>query len=274
MKNGNAASLRDLCLNHFQILRIPITPNDLDAVLERADKQTLSHLKFLDLLLGQQAAARRDRSVERRIRAARFAERQTLETFDWKFNPQIDRLQIEELASGDFIRRHSNLIFVGQAGVGKSHLSQAIGIRACALGYRVLYSTSACLLTDLTASLADKTLPLRLRRYQRPKLVIIDEFAIDRVERLESPQAAHLLYKVIVARHQRRSTALLTNIDFDGWADYLGDGPLAIAFLDRLVEGAIIVKIKGRSYRASKAKTGKPPENQRLVLTQTVHRLV
>lgn len=256
MKNGNTTSLRDLCLNHLQILRIPITPNDLDAMLERADKQTLSHLKFLDLLLGQQAAARRDRAVERRIREADFEERKTLDTFDWKFNPQIDRVQIEELATGDFIRRQSNLIFVGQAGVGKSHLIQAIGMRACTLGYRVLYTTSAGLLADLNASLADKTLPLRLRHYQRPELLIIDEFGFDRVERLESPQAAHLLYKVIVARHHRRSTALITNIDFDGWADYMTDGPLAMAFLDRLVEGAIIVKIKGRSYRAGKAKTG------------------
>src|SRR3989441_13001795 len=219
MKKSTApASVRDLCLSHFKILKIPITPTDLDSVLDRADKEALSHLKFLDLLLGQQAVARRDRSIEYRIRQARFAERQTLETFDWKFNAlAIDRLQIEELASGDFIRRQSNLIFVGQSGVGKSHLIQAIGMRACALGHRVLYSTSSQLLADLTASLADKTLPQRMRRYQRPELLAIAEFAFDRVERLESPQAAHLLYKVIVARHHRRSTALVTNIDFDGW---------------------------------------------------------
>src|SRR5215471_2244992 len=257
MTKSLPASVRDLCLSHFQILGIPITPNDLDSVLDRADKETLSHLKFLDLLLGQQAASRRDRSVERRIREAEFEQRKVLETFDWKFNPQIDRLQIEELASGDFIRRQSNLILVGQAGVGKSHLIQAIGMRACAAGYRVLYRTSAQLLTDLNASLADKTLPLRLRHYQRPELLIIDEFAFDKVERLESPESAHLLYKVIVTRHRRRSTALLTNIDFDAWADYLGDAPLAMAFLDRLVEGAIIIKIKGKSYRAAKAKTAK-----------------
>ena len=269
-KSTTPASLRDLCLSHFKILGIPIAPNDLDTVLERADKETLSHLMFLDLLLGQQAAARRDRAVERRIRDARFEERKTLETFDWKFNPQIDRLQIEDLASGDFIRRQSNLIFVGQAGVGKSHLIQAIGMRACAAGHRVLYSTSSALLADLTASLADKTLPIRLRRYQRPELLIIDEFAFDRVERLESPQAAHLLYKVIVARHHRHSTALLTNVDFDGWADYLGDGPLAMALLDRLVEGAIIIKIKGKSYRARKAKTGNPSsEDPRVLINPT-----
>src|SRR5881628_552626 len=257
MKKSTPTPLRDLCLSHFKILRIPILPNDLDAVLDRADKESLSHLKFLDLLLGQQAAARRDRAVERRIREAQFEERKLLETFDWKFNPQI-----EELATGDFIRRQSNLLIVGQAGVGKSHLIQAIGMRACAAGYRVLYRTSAQLLNDLNASLADKTLPVRLRRYQRPELLIVDEFGFDRVERLESPEAAHLLYKVIVARHRRRSTALLTNIDFDGWADYMGDAPLAMAFLDRLVEGAIIIKINGKSYRATKAKTAKASENQ------------
>lgn len=253
----NSASLRDLCLNHFQVLKIPITPDDLDTVLERADQQSLSHLNFLDLLLGQQAAARRDRSIERRVREAQFEERKLLETFDWKFNPQIDRLQIEELATGDFIRRQSNLLVVGQAGVGKSHLIQAIGMRACAAGYRVLYRTSAQLLTELNASRADKTLPIRLRRFQRPELLVIDEFAFDKVERLESAESAHLLYKVIAARHRRRSTALLTNIDFDGWADYLGDAPLAMALLDRLVEGATIIKINGKSYRAAKAKIAK-----------------
>jgi DNA replication protein DnaC len=263
MKKTTApASVRDHCLSHFRTLGIPIMPSDLDSVLERADKESLSHLVFLDLLLGGQAAARRDRSIDYRIRQARFPERKALETFDWKFNPQIDRVQIEELAGCDFIRRQSNLILVGQSGVGKSHLIQAIGLRACALGYRVLYTTSSGILADLTASLADKTLSPRLRHYRRPELLIIDEFGFDRVERLESPQAAHLLYKVIVARHPRRSTALITNIDFDGWADYLTDGPLAMAFLDRLVEGAIIIKIKGRSYRAHKAKTGKTSADQ------------
>ena len=122
------------------------------------------------------------------------------------------------------------------------------------MGHHVLYRTSSQLLADLTASLADKTLPQRLRRYSRPEFLIIDEFGFDRIERLDSPQAAHLLYKIIVARHQRRSTALVTNIDFQGWADYLADGPLAMAFLDRLVEGAVILKIKGKSYRARASK--------------------
>ena len=138
--------------------------------------------------------------------------------------------------------------------MGKSHIIQALGQKACVHGYRVLYRTSAQLLADLTASLADKTLPAKLRRYAKPELLIIDEFGFDKIERTECPQAAHLLYKIIASRNQKRSTALVTNVDFDKWGDYLSDGPLAMAFLDRLVEGAIILKVKGKSYRAPEAK--------------------
>jgi hypothetical protein len=90
--------------------------------------------------------------------------------------------------------------------------------------------------------------------------MVIDEFGFDRVERSECPQAAPLLYKIIAARNQKRSTALVTNVDFDKWGDYLPDGPIAMAFLDRLVEGAIILKIKGKSYRAHRPKDGDKPE--------------
>ena len=251
MKSVTTTSLRDRCLSHCAALGIPLAPESLDAHLLKAEKESCSHLSFLDLLLGEQAAARRERSVARRIREAHFAEHKTLEGFDWKFNPKaFDRLQMEELATCDFIRRRTNLLIVGWAGVGKSHIIQALGLKACAQGHRVLYRTSAELLSDLTASLADKTLPQRLRCYARPDFLIIDEFGFDWIERAESPQAAHLLYKVIASRYQQYSTALITNVDFEKWGDYLSDGPLAMALLDRLVQGAIIMKIKGRSHRA------------------------
>jgi DNA replication protein DnaC len=167
--------LRDQCLGHFATLGIPLEPLALDELLSRVEKEGLPHLQFLDLLLGAQANARRERGVARRIREAHFAEDKTLEGFDWQFNPEtFDRTRIEELATGDFIRRRSNLILVGWSGIGKSHIIQAIGQKACVHGYRVLYRTSAALLTDLTASLADKTLPARLRRYASPDWLIID----------------------------------------------------------------------------------------------------
>jgi DNA replication protein DnaC len=258
------ATLRERCISHFDILRVPITPEALDAALLRAEKEALPHLSFLDLVVGEQADKRRERSIERRIQEAHFAETKTLEAFDWNFNRKaIDRQQIEQLATGEFIERRTNLIVIGQSGVGKSHLIQAIGLKACALGYRVLYRTSAQLISDLTASLADKTLPEELRVHSRPQLLIVDEWGFDRVERLESPQAAHLLYKVIASRNQQGSTVLVSNIDFDQWGDYLADGPLAMAFLDRIIEGAIIIKIKGDSYRARPRRDGKnsPPDN-------------
>jgi DNA replication protein DnaC len=218
--------LRDRCLSHFATLRVPVQPGALDELLTRAEKEHLSYLSFLDR----------------------------------NFNPKtFDRTQMEELASGDFIRRRANLVMVGWSGIGKSHMIQAIGQKACVHGYRVLYQTSAQLLADLNASLADKTLPARLRRFAKPELLIIDEFGFDKIERNECPEAAHLLYKIIAARNQKHSTALVTNVDFEKWGEYLSDGPLAMAFLDRLVEGAIILKVKGKSFRAEKAKA---QENQ------------
>jgi DNA replication protein DnaC len=243
--------LREQCLSHCATLGIPLAPATLDELLSRAEKEGLPHLQFLDLLLGAEAHARRERGVARRIREAHFAEEKVLEGFDWQFNAEaFDRVQIEELATGDFIRRRANLIMVGWSGIGKSHIIQAVGQKACVHGYRVLYRTSAELLSDLTASLADKTLPARLRRYASPDLLIIDEFGFDRIERVECPEAAHLLYKIIAARNQKRSTAVVTNVDFEKWGEYLPDGPLAMAFLDRLVERAIILKVTGKSYRA------------------------
>lgn len=247
--------LREQVLADLSTMRFPTRAEELDELLSRAQRDHLGHLEFLALLLGEKATQRRDRSTERRIREARFAEPKSLETFDWKFNQRaIKKSEIEELATCDFIRRHENLVWIGQSGVGKSHLIQGIGMRACALGYRVRYTTSADLITDLNASLADHSLPQVLRRYaSRPEWLIIDEFGFEKIEREECSRATNLLYKVLDAR-SCKSTAIVTNVDFEKWADYLGDPPLAMAFLDRVVDGAIIHRIKGKSYRAARSK--------------------
>jgi DNA replication protein DnaC len=243
-------SRRDQVLADFATLRLPVTADQLDAALQHAQDAGLAHLDFLHRLLADQAGLRRQRSIERRIKDAHFRDDlQPLSEFDWTFNPTISRVQIEALAQGDFIRRRQNVVFVGQSGLGKSRLMQNIGQAACVKGYRVLYTTSGLLLEDLTAALADQTIHDRVRHYARPELLIIDEFGFDRIERSVCPQAASLWYKIIDARSQRASTALVTNIDFEAWADYLGDAPLAMALLDRVVDGATIVKLKGKSYR-------------------------
>jgi DNA replication protein DnaC len=240
---------RDQVLADFATLRLPVTAEQLDDALKHAQDTGLAHLDFLHRLLADQAGLRRQRSIERRIKEAHFRDLKPLAAFDWTFNPAINRSQIETLAACDFVRRRQNLVFVGQSGVGKSHLIQSIGQAACTLGFRVHYLTSGALLEDLTAALADQTIHERVRVYARPELLIIDEFGFDRIERSLCPQAASLWYKIIDARSQRASTALVTNIDFEAWADYLGDAPLAMALLDRVVDGATIVKLTGQSYR-------------------------
>jgi len=241
--------LREQILADFATLRIPVTADQLDAALTDAEKSGRSHLEFLHQLLTDQAGLRRQRSIERRIKDAHFRELKPWSEFDWSFNLSIPRTQIETLVGCDFVRRKQNVVFVGQSGLGKSRLIQNIGQAACVLGYRVFYTTSGALLEDLTAALADQTIHDRVRFYARFELLIIDEFGLDRIERSLCPQAASLWYKIIDARSQRVSTALVTNIDFESWADYLGDAPLAMALLDRVVDGATIVKLKGKSYR-------------------------
>jgi DNA replication protein DnaC len=249
-------------LEYFQTLRIAVSADELDAALAQAEKERWGPLQLLAHVLGPQADLRRQRAIDRRIREARFHEPVTLEGFDWDFNAKaIDRKQIEALASGEFIRRGDNLVIAGQSGVGKSRIVQSVGRAACVHGYRVRYTTSAELLRDLTASLADHTLHERLRYYSNFDLLAIDEFGFDRIERAESGQAASLLYKVVDSRGPKRSTALVTNISFEAWAEYLGDAPLAMAILDRLVDGAIVLKIEGRSYRAARLKRPVPDKD-------------
>jgi DNA replication protein DnaC len=248
-------NLRDDVTAAVGTLGLPLSAAALDAALSAAERESLSHLEFLHRLLSEPAQARRQRALERRIRSAKFRELTTLEGFDWEFNAAgVDRRAIEQLVTCDFVRRRENVILVGQTGLGKSRILQSLGHAACVLGYRVRYATSAKLLQEFTAALADGSFAGMLEEYSRFDLLLIDEFGFDRLERAAGSQASTFYYRLLDARTGRRSTALATNIDFGGWADYLGDPPLATAFLDRLVDGAVILKLKGRSYRAHRAR--------------------
>jgi DNA replication protein DnaC len=253
-KRTNDQTLHGQILQHLETLNIPLKTEQLDEILADAAKSKRSHLELLVRFLSVPANLRRERSIERRLQAARFRDPATFESFDWEFNRKtIDRVDFEELATGDFIRRRDNLAFVGESGLGKSHLIQSIGRCCCVLGYRVRYVTSAELLEELTAASGDKTLSTKVRYYRRFDLLIIDEFGFDKLERREYPESPSLLYKVIDSRNRKSSTALVTNIDFKEWTDYLGDPPLVMAILDRLVDDTIIQRFEGKSYRAYRA---------------------
>jgi DNA replication protein DnaC len=250
-KTSHNDRIQSRILEHLQTLRIPLSEERLDQLLAEGQRAKLSGLEILERVLAEPAGSRMERAVSRRIREAKFRSSGTLESFDWGFNAKtISREPFEELATGDFVRRKQNVVFVGTSGLGKSHLIEGIGRRCCAVGYRVRYITSAELIEELTAAAGDKTLPKQVRRFTRCELLIIDELGFDKLERTEYPDASSLLYKVIDARNQKASTALVTNIQFDDWTDYFGDPPLALALLDRVVYRAILHNLKGKSYRA------------------------
>ena len=198
------------------------------------------------------------------MRLAQFPTSATLESFDWKFNAKtIPRGPFEELATGEFLGRGDNVALVGKSGLGKSHLIQGVGRACCVLGHRVRYVTSATLLEDLTSAAGDKTLPSRIRYYRSFDLLIIDEFGFDKLERREYPESPSLLYKVVDGRSGRGSTAFVTNVDFSDWSDYLGDPPLVMALLDRVVDSAIVLRFEGKSYRQHRAEQKQSAISQR-----------
>jgi DNA replication protein DnaC len=205
---------------------------------------------LLARVLGAEAAHKLEQRIERRIDQSGLRERKTLETFDWPFQPGLDKALVLELARLDFVRRKDDLVVTGKSGTGKSHILQAIALRACQQQMRVRYARCVDLLDDLYAGLADATYPKRLRAWASVDLLVIDDVGLGQIKKRENePTAAHTLYDLIDRRHARASTALTSNIQLSAWGNYLGDVPLAVAVLDRLAMHAVHIDIDGPSYR-------------------------
>jgi len=235
-------------------LRLPEALAQLDLELAGGPPEAEpggSRLEFIWRLLDAQVRARRERSLERRIRDARFPAHKTLDGFDFSFQPNLSRDRVLELATLDFVRRGQNLLIGGMSGTGKSHISIALGHLACVAGIRTLYTTSAHMLARLHAALPSQALIEALRPYLRAPLLIIDEVGLDRPER-QTTRDAHLFYKVIAPRYeQQRATIITSNINWDAWGDYLGDDVATVAILDRLIHHGHLITIDGPSYRAA-----------------------
>jgi DNA replication protein DnaC len=191
-----AGALRQTILDDFSALRIPISGETLDGALRQAEGAGLLHLEFLRRVISEQARGRRERAIERRIRQAYFGEIKTLEEFNWEFNSLfIDRVQVEALATGEFVARRDNLVMLGRSGIGKTHIAKAVGHRLCALGYKIRYATSAELLRKLTASLADQTLPRQIRYWSGFDLLMkippeAESYRARRARRIDGPVSA------------------------------------------------------------------------------------
>ena len=228
----------------------------LEEHLSWALKETPSYVQLLERVLGEAAARRREYRIERRIEQSGLKVRKALESFEWNFQPKLERPAIEELASLRFIDRHEDVVFTGKSGTGKSHILQAIVLKACEQERSVRYVRCADLLDDLYAGLADGTYERRMKRWCRPELLVIDDVGLGQVKkRDDEPTAAHAIFTLIERRHTLVSTAVTSNIKLSAWGKYLGDAALAAAILDRLVMNSIRIDIDGPSYRQHLARS-------------------
>jgi DNA replication protein DnaC len=219
----------------------------LDLRVRQMVEERLDTEEFLYRLLNDEAERREAKQLDLRVRRATFDETQTLEAFDFQFNPQIPRERIIELAAGHYLARHEAIFLIGPAGVGKSHVAQALGHRACRDGHSVLFIAASQMLTELRAARADNSHARRMLRFTSPDLLIVDDLGL-RPLRYEEPED---LYEIIRQRHQRGATIITSNRHTDEWAPLFGDKLLAAAALDRLKQGAHTVEMDGDSYRTS-----------------------
>lgn len=240
---------------HLEVLKLDHVLENLDPYLEWAVKESPAPSALLERVLGEQAAVRLQKRVDWRITKSGLKETKTLEAFDWKFQPKLDKRLILELTTFDFVEKCNDVLFTGKTGTGKSHLLQALARRACHQQLSVRYARCVDLLNDLHAGLADDTYLQRMKRWSTPQLLVIDDVGLGQVKKREDePTAAHALFDLLDRRHGRASTAMSSNIALAQWGRYLGDATLASAILDRVAMRAIRINIDGPSYRQHVAK--------------------
>jgi DNA replication protein DnaC len=233
--------------NHLMTLKLRVTSEQLDSHLKTASAKQLSHLDFLEQILAEEVAAFTERAINRRIAHAKFPVIKTIDTFEWAFPDEINRQQIQNLMHLDFLTDHTNLIFIGRTGVGKSHIATAIARQVCLANKSVLHTTAFQMINDLTAAQASLTFNQTLRKYTRPNLLYIDELGYLPIDK----HGADLIFQVINGRYERGSTILTTNRVFKDWsaAIFDNDATLTTALLDRLLHHVEVITIKGPSYR-------------------------
>lgn len=231
----------DRSLRH---LRLGGMADTLAVRAQQARSDTLGPLDFLGLLVTDELQRRRDRLVERRMKAAGFRDRKTLDTFNWSFN-QIDRALIFELATGRFIEQGDDVLIQGNAGVGKSHLAQAIAMSAIHAGFRVLYREAHQLFEDLLIAAATGERTTEISSLSEVPLLVIDDLGMRKLP----ASAAEDLLEVIMRRYERTSTIITSNRPLEDWPKMFGDTPAVAAFLDRLMHHGHLIEIRGKSYR-------------------------
>src|SRR5215472_19014698 len=209
------AQLQQLRLHHIQ--------NHYEALAGKAAEQQLSHVDYLAQLIEGEATLRENRSIKRRIDNARFPVLKTLDTFQWSWPKKINRPQIQNLFRLAFMATQTNVVFIGNVGLGKTHLSIALGHAACLKGHSVLFTTAVDIINSLAAAQSAGQLKRELRRYLRPALLIVDELGFMPIDK----HGADLLFQIISQRYERASMVISTNRAYKHWAQIFNYSSIA-----------------------------------------------
>lgn len=240
-------------------LRLSGMASVLTTRLQEAKANELPYEEFIAALLQDELDLRKERMLNRRLKAARLPFLKTLDDFDFTFNPSISKRKILELAGCRFIVKSEGVLLLGPPGVGKSHLAIALGMQAIQNGYSVRYISAFDMAEDLAESALLGSRKDMVKRFCKPDVLILDEFGMKNLP----GSAAEDLLEVFHRRYLNGSTIIATNRPVNDWGKILGDNAATSAILDRFLENIHLIKISGRSYRLKSNKNNQPDVDEK-----------
>ena len=242
-----------LLADHLKTLKLPTFLREYEKLGRQCAAEGLDHVQFLARLVELELIDRERRMVERRIKAAKFPATKSLDSFDFKALPKLNKMQVLELARCEWIDRRENVIALGPSGTGKTHVALGLGLAACQKGLSVSFITAAALVNELMEARDERRLLRLQKQLTAVKLLIIDELGFVPL----SKTGAELLFEVISPRYARGAMLLPSNLPFDEWTETFGTERLTGALLDRLTHHVNILEMNGDSYRLGQSRARK-----------------
>ena len=233
----------EIIRTQLKTLKLPTAMREIEEVLSRNKRAV--ELDWVSELFEREIDARKQRAFEKRIHRAEFPEVTTLEAFDWKFNPKLDKTKIEELAKLEFVRDHRIGLLLGAAGLGKTHIALAIGILAVHEGYPVFCASIKKLIKEIQIAKLKNKLDVLFKRMLSSRLWIIDDWGVVSMSR----EIAEEVFDLFDRRKYSSAMLLTSNRDIEEWNEIFPDPVLANATIDRIFDRAVIVPFEGESYR-------------------------
>ena len=234
-----------LLAQHLKALKLPTFLREYDKQARQCAAEGVDHTGYLLRLAELELLERERRSVERRIRQARFPAVKSLDSFDFAAIPSLNKLLVLELARCEYVERRENVIALGNSGTGKTHVALGLGLAACQKGLTVGFTTAAALVHELIEARDERRLLRLQKQLAAYRLLIIDELGYVPL----SPTGAELLFEVFSQRYERGSVIVTSNLPFDEWTSMFGSERLTGALLDRLTHHVHILELNGDSYR-------------------------